>query len=106
MQERFCTVITTVDTQSAAEKISEKVLEAHLGACVQQFPIQSRYRWQGKIESASEIRIEIKTRCMLFDRLKTLLLALHPYELPEIISCPINDAHQNYLDWIRDNTLE
>jgi periplasmic divalent cation tolerance protein len=44
----------------------------------------------------------IKTTQGRFESLKTRLLALHPYELPELIAIPVCAGVENYLDWIRD----
>jgi periplasmic divalent cation tolerance protein len=102
----FCIVITTVDAQREADTITEVLLKEHLGACIHHFPVQSHYHWKGKIETTTEIRIEIKTRAALFENVKKRLLSLHPYDVPEIIAIPVTNAHADYLDWIREETLE
>ena len=104
MRERFCIVTTTLDDPVAAQKITQTLLQERLAACIQQQQIQSSYRWQGALESSEEIRLEIKTRTALFPQVKARILALHPYDLPEIIAVAITDAHSDYLEWIRDET--
>jgi periplasmic divalent cation tolerance protein len=65
--------------------------------------MHSTYRWQGKVTTDSEELLLIKTTSERFDALKTRVLALHPYDLPELIAVPIEHAHGAYLDWVRDS---
>ena len=45
-----------------------------------------------------------KTRGELFERLRERIVALHPYEVPEIIALPIAAGHPPYLGWIDEST--
>ncbi len=42
----------------------------------------------------------IKTRSEVFASLRRRILALHSYEVPEIISLRIEKGHEPYLRWI------
>lgn len=48
----------------------------------------------------------IKTTAVRFDALKSRLLQLHPYELPELVAVPVERGHAAYLDWVREATGE
>ena len=75
--------------------------EDRLAACVQVLgPINSTYRWQGKIETAQEWQCVAKTRAELFARVEEAIVRLHPYEVPEILAVPIEAASEDYLDWL------
>lgn len=75
-----------------------------LAACVNIIPgIQSIYRWRGAVEHDEELLLLIKTSDAVWSLLEERILALHPYELPEIISVRIQDGHSHYLDWIINN---
>lgn len=75
-----------------------------LAACVNRLPgIRSTYRWQGVVTTDSEELLLIKTTARRFDALKTRLLELHPYELPELLAVPVAHGHDAYLDWVRAN---
>jgi periplasmic divalent cation tolerance protein len=100
MKSDYCIVVTTVDDPDTAAHITKSLLDKKLAACIQHVPIQSHYRWQGAVEASSEIRLEIKTRSDLFEAVKSEIIALHSYDLPEIIAIPIGDAHTDYLEWI------
>lgn len=91
---------TCPDAETAA-RIARVLVEEHLAACVNRVPgIASTYCWQGKIHDDTEVLLLIKTTRERFDALRTRLVELHPYELPELIALGIADGHAPYLDWI------
>ncbi len=100
----YCIISTTIDDESIAEKISTALLQAHLVACVQTHMIQSKYHWNGTLETSKEIRLQMKTKASLFEEIKVQIKALHSYNVPEIIMTPILDANKSYLDWIDEVT--
>ncbi len=74
-----------------------------MAACVNILPgIRSVYRWQGKLESAQEILLLIKSHSQAYPALEQLIQRLHPYELPEIIAVPVENGLPAYLDWISE----
>lgn len=98
-------MLITVPDAKTGEKISAQVLEAKLAACVNQVPgIKSRYWWEGKIETAEEALLVIKTRSSLVAELCQSVKSVHPYSVPEIIALPIVEGHTPYLNWIGANT--
>lgn len=97
-------VITTCGSLEEARSIAHALVERHLAACVNVVPqIESVYRWQGEIETATEWLLVIKTTVEAFDRVRESLSALHSYELPECIEISIEDGSQAYLDWIGES---
>ena len=93
--------LCTVPDRDTATRIAEALVTEQLAACVNIIPaIQSVYRWEGTIEHAEELLLLIKTSSAVWSRLEACILALHPYELPEIISVRIQDGNKNYLNWI------
>lgn len=95
---------TTVPSKQEAQKLAGLILEKRLGACVQFTRINSRYRWKGKIESANEFLVLIKTRQSLAAKLINFIKKHHPYDLPEIIVTPVNAAEPGYAAWIFQET--
>ena len=97
--------LTTTDSQETAVKLSEALLESRLAACIQiDGPIQSIYRWESKIESATEFRLSIKSRRNHCDSLKSAVQKLHPYDVPQIVFVPIADSSTSYQKWVNDET--
>jgi periplasmic divalent cation tolerance protein len=63
-------------------------------------PIQSIYRWEGKVERATEHQLVIKTRADRVEAVKARLAALHPYDVPEVLVLPITGGSDSYLQWV------
>lgn len=96
-------VLTTCPNRRAADRIARALVAERLAACVNIVPIaRSVYRWRGRIESAPEFLLIVKSLKRAYGRLEKRLRALHPYELPEVIAVPIADGSHPYLAWIAD----
>lgn len=88
-----------------AHRIADGLVEERLAACVQILPgATSVYRWQGKLERASETLLSIKTTRDRLDTLTARVVELHPYELPEVVAVEITGGLPAYLDWIARET--
>jgi periplasmic divalent cation tolerance protein len=99
-------VLTTAGSREEAEKIAQALVERHLAACVNILgPIHSVYRWQGKVESAPEHLLLIKTTAARFDAVAKTIRELHSYELPECIELPIEGGSAKYLEWIEQSVV-
>lgn len=98
-------VWTTLSKEDQAQSLAEMLVEEGLAACVHIFPQgRSIYKWQGKIQHDLEWTLLIKTRRDLYDTLEKQLLALHPYELPEILLTPVEHGLPGYVGWLMENT--
>jgi periplasmic divalent cation tolerance protein len=85
-----------------AQEIAEALVGEQPAACVNRVPgISSTYRWQGAVTTEREELLLIKTTARRFEALKSRLLELHPYELPELIAIPVERGHDAYLEWVR-----
>ncbi len=97
-------VLVTCPGESA-EKVADAVLESRAAACVTSVgPVNSRYYWKGKLESADEMLLLFKTRGALFERLERAVREVHPYETPEIIAVRVGKGSAEYLKWIGEVT--
>jgi periplasmic divalent cation tolerance protein len=95
-------VYCTCGTPDEALTIAGSLVEARLAACVNVLPpVQSIYRWQGKVETAHEVLLIIKTTQEHFAAVKSRITQLHSYDTPEIISVPVVDGSEKYLAWLR-----
>lgn len=98
-------VLVTASSKEEANKIARGLLEEKLAACVNIVSgLESRFWWQGKIDSAKEVLLIIKTRKALFNKLAKKVKSLHSYTVPEIIAFPIISGSKAYLEWINDCT--
>ncbi len=96
--------LTTCANPEQAEALARTLVESRLAACVNVVSgVRSFYRWQGKIEADAEQLLIIKTRRDMASKLKQVLLAEHPYDVPELVVLPIEDGSADYLKWIDSN---
>jgi periplasmic divalent cation tolerance protein len=97
----------TCPDADTAQRIAQALVAERLAACVNHLPgITSTYRWQGQVTTEQEELLLIKTIPARFEALRARLLALHPYELPELIAVPVERGHVAYLDWLRTAVAE
>ena len=88
-----------------AERIGRQVIEERLAACINILgPIRSIYRWQGKIETSDEVAAILKTHHWNADALIERITALHSYDVPCVVTWPIDEILRAYADWVEDNS--
>lgn len=98
-------VITTMPNPATAHALAEKLVSERAAACVNVMsPCTSIYLWQGKLETAEEHTLLIKTSRSRYQRLEQLIKEAHPYELPEIIAIPVEQGLPAYLAWVLAET--
>ncbi len=96
-----CVVITTsLATRDEAHRMAAALIEERLAACVHVTPIESHYRWDGQIETATELLLTIKTTAARAPAAEARIAALHSYALPEMLIMPVIGGSDAYLDWI------
>jgi periplasmic divalent cation tolerance protein len=97
----FIQTVTTTSRRDVARRIARALIDRRLAACVQIVgPVESIYRWQGRVETAREWLCLIKTTRARFREVAAAVEALHPYDTPEIIALPIAAGSQHYLEWL------
>jgi periplasmic divalent cation tolerance protein len=98
-------VLTTAGSHPEAKKIAHALVERRLAACVNIVPqIESVYRWQGNVETATEWLLLIKTQAGSFERVRETVKELHSYDLPECVMLEVSAGSNDYLNWIAENT--
>lgn len=96
---------TTCSTKEEARKIAKVLIEEKLAACIQIFEIESFYNWNNEFCCDNETLLNIKTRKDNFEKIKSKILELHSYDLPEIIQLDITNTSEEYLNFIKGNTI-
>ncbi len=97
-------VETTCHNRAEAEALAKRILRARLAACVQLGEIASFYHWEGALEEASEVKLSIKTRAMLYPTLEKFIREHHSYSVPQITATPITNLSPDYQDWLEKET--
>jgi periplasmic divalent cation tolerance protein len=94
-------VLTTCGSAEEARRIAQELVERRLAACVNIVPqIESIYRWNDEVESATEWLLIIKTTAEAFERLRDTIGTLHSYQVPECVALAVEGGSAAYLDWI------
>ena len=94
-------ILVTASSEGEARKIAEQLLTRKKAACVNIVPrIHSSFWWQGKLDSAQESLLIIKTKASLLHEIIDLVKEIHSYEVPEIIALPIIGGSEDYLRWL------
>lgn len=95
----------TMPDAARASALARALVDEGLAACVNIVPgVRSIYRWEGKLQEDEEVLCLIKTRPAVFDRARARILALHPYEVPEILAFAVDDGSPAYLEWLQKST--
>ncbi len=98
-------VYMTAESMDQAKTIARELISNRLAACVNILDhMQSLYWWKGKVEESGEVVILAKTRAELLPALTERVKDVHSYDCPCIVSWPITDGHQPFLDWIGRET--
>mgnify|MGYP000728297405 CR=1 FL=1 len=97
-------VLVTAPSRAVARRLARLALEHRLIACANLVPgIESHYRWQGKLESAREVLLVLKTRRGCLAALEKLVTGAHPYDTPEFLVLDVRGGARRYLDWVEAN---
>lgn len=84
-----------------AERIGRMMIEERLAACVNILgPCRSIYRWDGAVESTSEVPALFKTTLEQADAAVARIAELHSYNNPAIVVWPIAKLPVAYGDWV------
>ncbi len=97
-------VLVTAPSADKAAEIARTLVEEQLAACGNILPgLRSIYRWEGKVQDEPEALLILKTRANLFEALRARVVALHPYQVPEVLRLDVAAGHLPYLQWLGDS---
>jgi periplasmic divalent cation tolerance protein len=100
----YMAVLVTCGSRAEAQRIAREIVTRRLAACANLLepPVQSIYRWKGKVEKAREFLLLIKTSAARLGALEAEVKRLHSYDVPEFIALPIIGGSAAYLRWLAD----
>ena len=94
-------VLVTCPSTDTAAAVARTLVEEGLAACGNVLPgLRSIYRWEGKVHDEPEVLLVLKTTAPRFEALRARVVALHPYEVPEVLSLAVDAGHAPYLAWV------
>lgn len=95
----FVELVVTCKSWQEAELVADELLKQRLVACVEYFPIKSRYWWQGAIESADEIKLIMESVATNFSAVEAALSKIHSYETFVLQMVPVTQVSQQATAW-------
>lgn len=104
MDTGYIVVLITASSAEEAQKIAAALLERKKAACVNIISgLDSRFWWHGKLDSAQECLLIVKSSARLLPDIIALVRATHSYTVPEVIALPITGGNPDYLNWIDES---
>ena len=101
---KYIVVTTLCDKEDIANKMVNVLLEKKLVAGSQISKVHSKYWWNDALEECDEYKLEFRTKDNLFNEIEKEIKKIHDYEVAEISSYGIDNANQEFLNWIHENT--
>jgi periplasmic divalent cation tolerance protein len=104
MAEDVLIAFCTIPGAEKARRIANQIVDLRLAACANILPhVHSIYHWQGKTETAEEVLAIFKLSSSNYAEFEAKLRSLHPYDVPEIIACKIDNGLPAYLQWVEES---
>ena len=101
----FFVLLSACPDAATAERLGRALVEESLAACVNVLPgLRSIYRWNDAVQCDEEALMIVKTTSTRLAAARERLVALHPYEVPEVVALPVADGHHAYLEWVAAST--
>ncbi|MDA8169744.1 MAG: divalent-cation tolerance protein CutA [Nitrospiraceae bacterium] len=105
MKDEYIVVLVAASSEDEGAAIAKVLVSETLAGCVNIVKgVRSIYSWQGRVEDEQEVLLIAKTRRELFEKLAEKVRELHSYEVPEIISVPVEEGSEAYLNWLTNAT--
>ena len=105
MTADYVLVLTTLPADADGSAFGRGLVDERLAACVNLLaPMESVYRWEGRVDRETERQVIIKTSRERLPALWDRVRELHPYEVPEFLVLTIADGNDAYLRWVGEST--
>ncbi|MEO2240929.1 MAG: divalent-cation tolerance protein CutA [Euryarchaeota archaeon] len=95
-------VYSTAGDREEAKRIARRLIEEGLAACVNLWPIESVYEWEGEVEEDEEVALLVKTTAERAERVVRRIVELHSYDVPAVLVIPVLGGHGEFLEWVRE----
>lgn len=102
MSSDYCQLHLTCKNSEEATKIANVLLSKKLAACAKQIPVNSSFRWQGKIQDSKEVLLVLQSRLDLFDETEKEIAKHHSYDTFVLEAIPIVKVSKNAKKWLNE----
>jgi periplasmic divalent cation tolerance protein len=93
----------TVPDRAEAESLGRYLVASRLVACVNIIGgVTSMYRWEGKVQSDSEVICIAKTTEAMVEEATRAIVERHSYEVPCVVALELTKGNAAFLQWIED----
>jgi len=100
----YVVIFITAANKKEAKLIARQLIKDKLAACVNVLDkVESLFWWQGKVDSAKEVLLIVKSKKEKLKKIITTVKSLHSYQVPEVIALPILGGFGPYLRWIDES---
>ena len=100
-------VLVTAPSPEVAAALARTLVEERLAACGNVLSeVRSIYRWEGQVREDAEALLVLKTTRARLEALRDRVLALHPYDVPEVLALPVEAGSPDYLAWLAGETRD
>jgi periplasmic divalent cation tolerance protein len=63
-------------------------------------PVESIYRWKGRVEVSREYLLIMKSTARRLTELERIVRSMHSYGVPEFLVLPVVAGSHAYLEWL------
>lgn len=92
--------LVTFPDETVAKEVARALLDERLVACVNLLPaITSLYRWEGSVHEDPEVLGVLKSSSDRVADLTARVVALHPYDTPEVVVIDPASVEERYRAW-------
>ena len=106
MHREIVLTVSTFPDREKARQVGRQLVEKKLAACVQvSSPVNSIYAWKGELHEDSEVLLFIKSTAANARKVIDYVKSVHPYEVPEIITVPVTDGFDAYIEWVKVSAM-
>ncbi|HUD05696.1 MAG TPA: divalent-cation tolerance protein CutA [Candidatus Saccharimonadales bacterium] len=101
-KNNYVELVLTCGSYQQAQDIADALLQKHLVACVEFFPIKSKFWWQKGIETADEIKLVMQSRDEYFAEAERIVKKLHGYDTFVMHALPLTHTSEAAKKWLKD----
>lgn len=93
-------VYTTCRDIDQAKELGKRIINARVASCVNVWPIESIYTWEGEIKEDQEAALLIKTNEPKVADLEMFLVKNHTYTTPLVATVNVHRLNREYKEWM------
>ncbi len=93
-------VYTTCNDADEARRLGKLMIEKKIAACVDTWPIQSMYYWEGKLEDRPQVMLMATTLEQKLQGAQDLIAENHRYSTPLIAGVDVRRINHDYKEWM------